>query len=93
MEHFILWAELPDHLKEHYSEEEVLFEDYMRESKDMDELLESDIVRQAFRGKKRKSALATRPSLHEQEDGLILALSVLEVRQRNDAEAYDHVSG
>jgi len=78
VEHFTLWAELPPHLKEHYSVEEELFEDYMRESKDMDELLDSNVMRQAFRGQKRKNALATRPSLHEQEDGLILSLSVLE---------------
>ena len=80
MEHFTLWAELPDRLKEHYSVEEELHEDYIRESKDIDELMESDVTRQAFRGKKRKNVLASRPSLHEQEDGLILSLSVLQVR-------------
>jgi len=78
MEHFTLWAELPDHLKAHYAEEEELFEDYMRQAKDIDELLDSDVTRQAFRGKNRKNVLARRPSLHEQEDGIILALSVLE---------------
>ena len=75
----MLWAELPAHLKEFYGAEEELFEDYMRQSKDMDELLESDVARQAFRGTKRKHVLANRPSCHEQADGVILALSVLEV--------------
>ena len=81
MEHFTLWSELPDHLKEHYSVEEELFEEYMRQSKDIDELMDSNVVRQAFRGGKRKNVLAERPSLHEQEDGIILALCVLEVGQ------------
>jgi len=78
VDHFTLWAELPDHLQAHYAEDEELFEDYMRQSKDIDELMESDITRQAFRGSKRKNVLAARPSLHEQEDGIVLALSVLE---------------
>ena len=78
VEHFTLWAELPDHLKAHYAEDEELFEDYMRQSKDLDELMESDITRQAFLGNNRKNVLASRPSLHEQEDGIVLALSVLE---------------
>ena len=66
-------------MQAHYAEDEELFEDYMRQSKDIDELMESDITRQAFRGSKRKNVLAARPSLHEQEDGIVLALSVLEV--------------
>ena len=76
-----MWAELPDFWKEYYHEvgTEETFEDYIRQSKDIDELMESDITRQAYRGGKRKNVLAHRPSCHEQEDGIILALSVLEV--------------
>ena len=62
VEHFTtLWAELPDRLKARYAEDEELFEDYMRQSKDLDELMESDVTRQAFLGNNRKNvAVASR---------------------------------